>query len=320
MSECQFCNSNLVTSGLSPGQQIRCANCLTLFTFGQVEKVATHRLAWRSFWLGLLSICLLFITGLPAVYYGIRSLLRMRFVRPKPSDRAAAIVGTALGGCFGVFIGFIVCCLAIIGLIGYLTFSQSEDEAVIVQKCNETFEFQIPAGIKPVRATSLFNNQRAFQFADHKKASQRRVRIQLMHDGVSIQTNRDRFLTSLSRQKVNDQDMGKSQRTEMLKWEMDGEVVDVRKTIYRRPRRSNASDSPSDDSQSEDDESSPDLVETHQYIAYLFRPTGYYGLAVVFEPEGFDLSETDVQEIFANTRIANQVDRANSQDAKATID
>ena len=106
MTECQHCKSKVVTVGLNTGQQIRCANCLTIWTFGKVETDATDRLAWRSFWLGLSSILFLFFTGIPAIYYGVRSLLRMRFVKPKKRDRAAAIAGTTMGGCFGIFVSF----------------------------------------------------------------------------------------------------------------------------------------------------------------------------------------------------------------------
>lgn len=318
MTECQYCNSTLVTNGLSPGQQIRCANCLSLLTFGKIEKVETHRLAWRSFWLGLSSILLLFFTGLPAIYYGIRSLLRMRFVKPKSSDRAAAIAGTALGGCFGIFVGFLAVCGLIIGLISYLTYQETDDVVEVVQKCSEYFEFEVPKSLMPVKATSILNNHATFEFADSKKATERNVRIQLRRDGASIQTNRDRVVQSLMRTRVNKQKMGKPEPSEILKWEMDGEVVDVRKTIYLRPRETDSNE-PSSAPPVEAADKEPtavEMLETHQYFAYLLRDDGYYGLVVVFEPDGFELSESDVRAIFANTKIVDKTNTPSTPDAK----
>ena len=315
MTECQHCNSTLVTDGLSSGQQIRCANCLAISTFGQVEKVETHRLAWRSFWLGLSSVFLLFLTGLPAIYYGIRSLLRMRFVKPKSSDRAAAIAGTALGGCFGIIVGFVAVCLAIIGLIGYLTYQESNNQVEVVQRCEKFFEFDFPAGIIPIKATSLFNNVRSFDFADGNQVSQRMISIRLRHDGANIQTNKERFIATLRSRRVRNQSMGKPQPSETLKWEMDGEVVDVRKTIYSRPHQP-VEDEPNSAAVPAGADAPEKMVETHQYYAYLSRPKGFYGLVVVFEPNGIDLSESDVKAIFANIKIVDQLKIPASPEAK----
>jgi hypothetical protein len=305
MTQCQFCNSNLVSAGLNPGQQIRCANCLEIGIFGKIEKVATHQMAWRSFWLGLSSILLLFFTGLPAIYYGIRSLLRMRFVKPKPIDRAVAITGTALGGCFGILVGIMAICLMIIGLIGYLTYQETNEAAEVVQKCSEVFEFEIPPGTQPIKATSLFNNIRSFDFADSEKVSERNVRIQLRHAGVSIQTNKDLFIDSLKEKRLNEKSLGKPQSSEIFQWEMNDEIVDVRKIVYSRPRNRESSE-PLDNEIADDQTTASEMMDTHLYFACLVRSTGYYGLVVVFEPEELKLSESEVRAIFANTKIVSQ--------------
>ncbi len=303
MTECQFCNSKLVTDGLNPGQQVRCASCLTLFKFGKIEKVATHRLAWRSFWLGLASIVLLFITGFPAMYYGIRSLLRMRFVKPKPSDRAAAIAGTALGGCFGIFVGFFAVCGMLVALFAFLTYQYTDRELEVIQMCNEVFDVDIPTGVKPTEAKSVFNNLMAFEFADSNIEADRKIRIQLRREGLNLQNNRNQLIRSLKQKQVNDQILGEPESTEILKWEMDGEAVDVRKTIYWRPRESDANEPSSSDGPEDESTGEVEMVETHQYFTYLFRPEGSYGLLVVFEPDGFALTESEVQAIFSSTKI-----------------
>jgi hypothetical protein len=304
MTECQSCNSKLVTAGLTPGQQVRCANCLTLFKFGKIEKVPTHRLAWRSFWLGLSSIVLLFITGLPAMYYGIRSLIRMRFVKPKPSDRAAAITGTALGGCFGIFIGFFAVCGMIVGLFAFLTYQETEQAMEVAQRCSEVFEVELPPGINPVRATSLFTTVDSFQFADSPKADQRRVLVQLKRQGMSLQENRSQLIRSFKRRRVNDHDLGETVSTELLNWEMDGQPVEVRKTIYSRPLYSDEEKKLMGEEAADEEE----RIETHQYFTYIFRPDGSYGLVVVFEPDGFDLAESEIRAIFSDTKIVDDPD------------
>ena len=116
MTQCPKCEATLIADGLAEGQQVRCVQCATLFRLGEEQKTSADRLAWRSFWLGLSSLVFLFLTGIPAIYYGIRSMLRMRFTKPRPKDQFAAVSGTMLGGCFGVIGGgMIVSFAAILG-------------------------------------------------------------------------------------------------------------------------------------------------------------------------------------------------------------
>lgn len=52
--------------------------------------------------MGLTSVVLLCFTGIPALWYGVKSLIQMRFSRSQKSDKKAAIAGVALGFLFGV--------------------------------------------------------------------------------------------------------------------------------------------------------------------------------------------------------------------------
>ena len=116
MTKCQQCDATLIADGLPQGQQVRCVKCAHLFRLGEEKKTSADRLAWRSFWLGLSSLLCMFFTGIPAIYYGIRSLLRMRFIKPRPKDRFAAVSGTLMGGCFGMSGAVIACFAAIIAI------------------------------------------------------------------------------------------------------------------------------------------------------------------------------------------------------------
>jgi len=281
MSVCQRCNSKLVTEGLLPGQQYRCANCQWIARFGETEKVPANKLAWRSLWLGLASIVLIFFTGIPAMYYGIRSLLRMRFVKSKPSDRAAAIVGTAFGGCFGVCIGGFVAMIGAIILFSFLTHTETTEPDDVALKCEQVFDLELPDGFIPVKAESVMGMQHSFDFADEKRSIDRSARIHLKFLGSNMKTNENRLIESLASKSPNHHSLGQTASTEILEWEMGGEPIDVKKSIFEASTEHE------------------DSKVIHQYFGLHRTDHGYYGATVVFEPEDFELTEDDVKKFFA---------------------
>lgn len=286
MTQCQVCDSKLVTDGLISGQQVRCANCQSLSRFGKLEKVATHRLAWRSFWLGLSSILLLTFTGIPAMYYGIRSLLRMRFIKPARMDRAAAIAGTTLGGCFGVFFGFIAATSLILGLIQYWTFDETTESQEVSHKCSQYFEFSSPY-VVPVKATFSMNSQWSFDFADIPETDDSNLAIRLVFLRTGIQPN-DGVMIRQLQAKGTKQSFGAVHESEYVAWEFDDRKVNIKKSVFSR------------ESGPEPDETE----ETHrQYWGYVRGDDGLYGMVVVFEPDNCKLTESDVRELFAATRV-----------------
>lgn len=291
MTTCQTCESTLVTDGLSPGQQIRCANCNTLSRFGKIESVATDSLAWRSFWLGISSIVLLTITGIPAVYYGVRSLLRMRFIRPKRRDRAAAIIGTSLGGCFGIFVGFIVTCSLIVVLIRVMTAETLTEPARIVAKCEQFFDFSYPQ-LTPAKASSALNSQYIFDFSDRPETeiADRKMLIRLVFVRSGLKPNEMAISNNLKNKRLGKTPFGSHHRAEYLDWRIDGEPINVKKSVFSRVVKS----------ESEEDET----VETHrQYWGFVKRDRGLYGIVVLYEPGTYDLSEDEIKEIFASTKL-----------------
>ncbi len=299
MSVCQRCNSKLVTEGLLPGQQYRCAKCQAVTRLGESEKVPVNKLAWRSLWLGLASIVLIFLTGIPAVYYGVKSLLRMRFVKSKRGDRAAAVVGTTLGGFFGIFIGGFVATIFAVWLFGYLNRVETEEPDQVVVTCQQIFDFVPPDGILPVKANSVVAfKQHAFDFADEKQLGDRSARIHLKFLGSTMKLHEEQLVHSLSGINVW-QPLGPAISTEILQWEMLGQPIEVKKTIY--------------ETLSGDDQS----MTCHQYFGLGRTDHGYYGAVVVFEPESFELDELQVQKIFADLMPAKQ--KLDSDEASSSV-
>jgi len=292
MNICHVCNSKLVIEGLTSGQQFRCANCHSLSRFGKVEKVATDRLAWRSLWLGISSILLLTITGIPAIYYGVRSLLRMRFVKPERRDQAAAIIGTTLGGCFGIFVGFIAVCGLMMGLINYLTYEQSTEPAEVAERCGQYFEFSSPH-VVPIRASATMYSQYLFDFADSPEIENRKLVIRLAFIRAGLQPNDAVMTQQLRKQRCGKTSFGDNhEETKFTDWQFSGRPVTVTKSVYLR--------SINPDTEEETRE------ETHRhYWGYIESNHEFYGMSVVFEPDTHDFSDSEVKDIFASTQVTS---------------
>ena len=289
MTPCQHCNAKLITEGLDPGQQISCPQCQTLSRYGEIQTVATHRLAWRSFWLGLSSILLLFITGIPAIYYGIKSLLRMRFVKPKPSDKAAAIAGTALGGCFGIVFGATIVTGFLLGLLIYLTNVTITEPDLVVTKCHAHFVFQPPSKFVPVYAKSSLGDSERYLFANEMDAEKRSACIYLTYVNGGFQADKRLVSQALRRLRIDDEDRRKPDSSEVLTWTMNGSPIEVRKRIYATATID-----------------SIETPETRQYYGYLKQGLVYYGMSVAIEPESCSIDEEDVRKIFAGLRLPNE--------------
>ncbi len=233
MTQCQKCAATLVVEELSPGQQVRCAKCAHVFRLGEEQKTSANRLAWRSFWLGLSSIVLLFFTGLPAIYYGIRSLLRMRFIKSRPKDRFAAVAGTAMGGCFGVIGGAMVVSSAAVIALTILTINRPDTAEEKQQLYAQIFASEMPPELLLDRAISVLNSQHFFDFFDHEEPEKRTVRVHLLHHNTNFQPMRaqvvgqlrDRTLKLPGKKLVE-------KSSELLSWKMLDQDVEIRKITF----------------------------------------------------------------------------------------
>ncbi len=319
MTQCTSCNSNLVTDGLTSGQQYRCANCYSFSRFGKLDRIAADRLAWRSFWLGISSVLLLTLTGIPAIYYGIRSLLRMRFVRPKRGDQAAAVIGVTLGGFFGVFIGFISFCAVLIGLLGMLTSTESRDPEQVKLGCSKFFEFEHHT-IKPFRSNTTLDTQFIFQFSNDQKtetenaetenAETENVNVTLVHLRKSLQSSDASMLAMLRRKRLRGKRTGNSIGTDVFEWSMNGEAMDVKRTIYSStPRRSEGNPEGSDESKGPDNSVGTEnrdanqAPDTHHYFGYQKIDGSFYGVGLTHFPTESGLSQSDVKAMFEAIRL-----------------
>ncbi len=315
MTQCPTCNSKLVTDGLSSGQQFRCANCNSFSRFGKTDRVAADRLAWRSFWLGIASILLLTLTGIPAVYYGVRSLLRMRFVRAKRGDQAAAILGVGLGGFFGMFIGFLVFCVVLVAILGRWTSSETKDPELVASNCSKFFEFD-HQDLKPLRANSILDTQFVFQFSDNPNSKDESVNVALIHLRKSIQSSDASMLAMLRRKRLGGKRAGRSIGTKVFEWSMDGEPMDVKRTIYSEQTRMTV-DGKEDEvdggvdadeigeaatSDSLETESAMD-TDTYYYFGYQKIEGAFYGIGLTHCPTQSGLSEEDVKAMFESVRL-----------------
>lgn len=349
MAECQVCHAKLLTEGLSSGQQFRCANCQSFSRYGTIDKVAADRLAWRSFWLGIASILLLTLTGIPAIYYGVRSLLRMRFVKPKRSDQAAAIIGTTLGGFFGVLVGFITVGVVLATLLRIWTSTETELDTEVVKQCSQFFEFSHPDVI-PIRAKTALGTQYLFEFSDQENAELQKLRVRLVFLRKGIQPNEMVISQLLWPKQLNDQALGRQLDSKVLDWKIDGQSVEVKRLIYTRKPKPEPADSlppPLDPETNRDGPESGDGVrtgtgvgelespktengvldlqsdtrdQTHHYYGYLPLGKGFYGVAVSLEPEGCGLTESDVQTMFASIGLVDTLSSSNSGETEPGLE
>lgn len=168
MFQCPHCQSELVLGLVSHQQQVRCARC------GKVSRPQTDNVSQRkpnraarwSLWLGLSSILLLSITGIPALILGIRSLLQMRYEQPTRREKEAGVVGTLLGAIFGVLLGG--CFLGGGGMILLamlnLPLERSRDADVIRQWMDQVVQIDLPEGLELRSARKQMGTQTFLEF------------------------------------------------------------------------------------------------------------------------------------------------------------
>lgn len=318
MTHCPHCKNELVIDGVSSGQQIRCAQCLTFSMIGRVEKITTDRLVWWSFWLGLSSILFLFFTGLPAIYYGVRSLLRMRFVRSEPIDRAAAIAGVGMGGCFGVVLGFLATVIGGVALFAMLTSSNTTKPTEIVELCQQHFQYKLPRGLVPISAKSILRQEHVFLFADMADEAKQHTVVCLVHTVAGFQSNGFGGLARLPQVQIADRPKGKSIVTETLMWEMNGQPTEITKSSFSRradvtEQKTDVTDStPSTafvkavESGDQTDSNTIPTAEiiTIQYTGSFSVSGEQFGLTILVEPTRASLTEAEIQEIFRSLQPA----------------
>ena len=229
---CPRCESVMLVEVFGTLNPIRCASCGNVSSPPNKKATDVHRYAWRSLWLGFASILLLFLTGLPAIWYGVHSLLRMRFVRSQSKDRIAAVAGVALGVIFGI-VG-----TATVGFFGgfIALFMMSMEETKDADRIDEILttigSIEVPADFQAIEANRFANQFSHVNWRDGSKAKEAMALMRLVAatpgttlGGPHISSSTNQF--RLYRDMAVDPD---SRKIETLSWTVANEVQTVTKT------------------------------------------------------------------------------------------
>ena len=304
---CPECDAPLLlrSSWLGDGP-LRCAACATQFEFdGQSDTARVrkpNRFAWRSLWLGLSSILLLFLTGVPAVYYGVRALLQMRYQRPTSRERAAAIGGTVLGTLFGMLMGGCVLSAGVVLALFFLTFEQTDDPAAIQRQLDRMAHVDIPEGITPRRMIQVMNLQTHVGWDDRQNEDDRpNVAIRLIFYQKTLSMNYSQIQQNLKATRIRIRPTIQLDSTEILDWEMDGKPAKITHNRFAILPEEDAPPSASTDAESNPAEPLPRRAD--RYYGFVVSETGAVGMAVfVFDPPG-KLDQKQIEEMFASLKM-----------------
>ncbi|MCH2181044.1 MAG: DUF4190 domain-containing protein [Mariniblastus sp.] len=238
MSKCPHCQSELLVGLVSHQQQVRCARCGTI-SLPQIEQGTgqPNRAARWSLWLGVSSILLLWITGIPALILGIRALWQMRYNKPTEREKKSAIIGTVLGTTFGVVLGGCVTGFLGIFIMIFMTLSpeMSDDPDVIRQWLDEVVQLDIPQELEPHFARKSMPS-RSFSFysgssvyADDSQGFSN-TSLQIIYIGALISNNPTVLRTLQDDWERTDKTTYSEQESvnsEQLQWNLDGTTTKV---------------------------------------------------------------------------------------------
>ena len=189
LAVCKNCDTNLCAIEVPQNVQIRCSKCgYITFMEGNADDFVQLKNAWRSLWLGLASIILIFLTGIPAVYFGIKALLKMRYQKVTSATKFAAIAGVVIGGIWGVLIGGAIALTVGFGLVvAYLGGSTTiNDPTLAIEKFNQIAKFEIPKESNlNVRLAAISLIKRShIEFWDDEKFTNSRNRLYFSYCNV----------------------------------------------------------------------------------------------------------------------------------------
>lgn len=225
--ECESCQRPLLLEGESI--LVRCSACGKISERDANRSKATDRMAWRSLWLGLASVFFLFLTGLPAIYYGVRSLLRMRYTAAEKGDRVAAVGGITSGLFFGLVIGPCFAFFAIIIAAIALTRVETEVPAEIISLQDRLIEIEIPKSFQPEEGVSMLNSQHIIIWV--KRANDHRQAFLQLGVHENAQSSQLFSMSNIIKSRVlYGRDPHKELESESLVWNICGKEMKVIKT------------------------------------------------------------------------------------------
>jgi hypothetical protein len=290
---------------ISYRQQVRCARC------GKASRPQTENASQRkpnraarwSLWLGLSSILLLSITGIPALILGIRSLLQMRHEQPTKREKEAGVLGTLLGLVFGVLLGG--CFLGGGGMILFamlnLPLERSHDADVIRQWMDQVVQIDLPDGLEPSSARKQLGTQTFFEFDNfsqwpllpgqspskftslsviHFAKSEAPFRLQIIKNELGRTFDEEFIASRSSRGKVG-----------RLEWTICGTATTVIHTSY-------AAQAPADASPG-----SPSQPKADRYIAIVTDDHAAVGIKLFTTETNENMSTDEVRRIFESLKM-----------------
>jgi hypothetical protein len=289
---CEKCQSELVTDFISSSQSsdvvIRCGNCGELMSPLQ-NSVAVDKLAWRSLWLGLSALILLCFTGIPAMYFGVKSLLRARYTRTRPQDRRAAVAGTILGGLFGVFGSFCVFGLGGVILVTYLSNVNTSSMEQAKHILGGVANLNLPEEFVEGRASKVLGSN-VFRFFDSDDNDQRNLRFDFLYFppamAGSVTTLNNQLRSKRLHSEANYQELSE----EMLKWNLCGRSIGVTKIAF------------------EETVDEQPATEVCLYFGYAAVESGIFGFAFVHRPANSGFTEQRIRELIESIAPPEQID------------
>ena len=291
MIQCSNCQAELVTESLASGRDIRCASCGKVISREFLGATNfSYRDAWWSLGWGLSSIFLLCFAGIPAVYLGIRALLRMRYRPATLAARRTAIWGIVTGGLFGILMGGTLIVTGVIVLVFWATTEQTEDPQRGLAILNEIASLDLDyERIQPQRALNSKVFMSVVELMDSPEEKDRRVNIKLLRMPSWMATNRAQLTNMLRGDLLDSSRKYHRDEPESLTWKINGKNVAVTKITSRFAQ-------PSDDAES--------AVRIMQYYFLTDLGNYAYGLVLIHQPPDSKLDEEKVQKIFESFRVA----------------
>ena len=228
---CPQCDSTLLTDVFKTQNPVRCATC------GQVSLQQTDvsnqasKYASRSFWLGLTSIVLLFLTGIPAIWYGIRSLLQMRFGQSITKDRKRAVIGTSMGFLFGVIVSGPVVLIGISALSFILLWEETKEPERVQELLSMIGTIDVPVEFDDIEANAMAYQFQRISWRDGNRTDTASGRVRLLRavKGSQMDSVQLAAMTDMRLHRNIDLDWS-SRKTESLKWYFEDKEQDIERT------------------------------------------------------------------------------------------
>ena len=265
MNLCNHCQAELVCEHVPSNRIYQCPVCGCPNTIGESEgKAGLSKYARKSLFYALGAILLfaaaivllflrqplpagfagppMFILGIVATYFALRSFLLARYQPYSTRSKFEAISGAVGGGCLGIFVGGIVSLSLIVSLIAMWFTVETRDQKLVSQALELTARFDLPESIEFVpsvaRKTAV---RKRIELWDNKNFGACRNRLYLMWTNSvyttqwgSAETNRKGIRERSIEMITGAQAYRKTEpvKTEQLKWAVHGEMQDITKVTW----------------------------------------------------------------------------------------